>query len=42
LRAAGVGVLEATRIEVPAFNAAAVFVTDPDGTLIELVQHPGE
>ena len=42
LRAAGVNVLDRTRIDIPAFGAAAVFVTDPDGTLIELVQAPGD
>ncbi len=42
LEAAGVRVLEKSRIEIPAFEAAAVFVTDPDGTLIELVQAPGD
>jgi catechol 2,3-dioxygenase-like lactoylglutathione lyase family enzyme len=35
-----VRVLEDRRIDVPEFGAAAVFVTDPDGTLIELVQAP--
>jgi len=42
LETAGVQVLHDTRIDVPAFEAAAVFVTDPDGTLIELVQAPGD
>lgn len=42
LRAAGVRVLEETRIDIPAVGAAAVFVTDPDGTRIELVQSPGD
>jgi glyoxylase I family protein len=42
VRAAGVRILEATHIDIPAFAAAAVFVTDPDGTLIELVQAPGD
>ena len=42
LRAVGVGILEQTRIDIPAFGAAAVFVTDPDGTRIELVQSPGD
>jgi glyoxylase I family protein len=42
LRAAGVRVLADTYIDLPAFGAAAVFVTDPDGTLIELVQSPGD
>jgi len=42
LRAAGARILERSRIDLPAFEAAAVFVTDPDGTLIELVQAPGD
>jgi catechol 2,3-dioxygenase-like lactoylglutathione lyase family enzyme len=42
LRDAGVHILDDTRIDIPAFDAAAVFVADPDGTLIELVQAPGD
>jgi len=42
LRAAGVRVLEETLIDLPDFGAAAIFVADPDGTLIELVQSPGD
>jgi len=42
LEAAGVRVLERTHIDIPAFEAAAIMVTDPDGTLIELVQAPGD
>ncbi len=42
LRNAGVAVLDETRIEFPEFGSAAVFVCDPDGTLIELVQSPGD
>jgi len=42
LRRAGAQILERTRIDIPAVEAAAVFVTDPDGTLIELVQAPGD
>ena len=42
LEKAGVQILEKTRIDIPAFQAAAVFVADPDGTLIELVQSPGD
>jgi len=42
LRAAGVTILEASRIDIPAFEAAAVFICDPDGTRIELVQAPGD
>jgi glyoxylase I family protein len=42
LEAAGVRILEATYIDIPAFEAAAIMITDPDGTLIELVQAPGD
>jgi len=42
LKQAGVRILEKSRIDIPAFDAAAVFITDPDGTLIELVQAPGD
>lgn len=42
LRDAGVRVLDETVIEIPDFAAAAVFIADPDGTLIELVQSPGD
>jgi glyoxylase I family protein len=42
LRNAGVRILDDTYIDIPAFESAAVFVTDPDGTLIELVQSPGD
>lgn len=42
LRAAGVRVLDETLIDLPDFGAAAIFVADPDGTLIELVQAPGD
>lgn len=42
LEGAGVQILGDTRIEVPEAHAHAVFVTDPDGTLIELVQQPGD
>ena len=42
LRAVGARVLDETLIEIPDFGAAAVFVSDPDGTLIELVQAPGD
>ena len=37
-REAGVQVLESTRIDNPKLQSAVVFVTDPDGTRIELVQ----
>jgi catechol 2,3-dioxygenase-like lactoylglutathione lyase family enzyme len=42
LRTAGERVLEETVIRFPEFQAAACFVTDPDGQLIELVQAPGD
>jgi len=42
LRALGGRVLDDTLIEIPDFGAAAAFVADPDGTLIELVQAPGD
>jgi catechol 2,3-dioxygenase-like lactoylglutathione lyase family enzyme len=38
LEARGVNILWDTRIEFEAAGAKAVFVTDPDGTLIELVE----
>ena len=40
--AAGGRLLAETRIDMPAFGAAAAFVCDPDGTLVELVQAPGD
>lgn len=42
LKSAGVRILDRTHIDIPAFGAAAIFVTDPDGVLIELVQAPGD
>jgi catechol 2,3-dioxygenase-like lactoylglutathione lyase family enzyme len=42
LRAAGEYVLDETIIRFPEFGAAACFVTDPDGQLVELVQSPGD
>ena len=42
LRGLGGSVLEETRIENPAFSARCIFVTDPDGTRIELVERPGD
>jgi catechol 2,3-dioxygenase-like lactoylglutathione lyase family enzyme len=38
LAAHGFSQLDDTRIENPAMHARAVFVTDPDGTLVELVE----
>jgi catechol 2,3-dioxygenase-like lactoylglutathione lyase family enzyme len=42
LKQAGVRILDKTHIDIPAFDAAAIFIADPDGTLIELVQSPGD
>jgi catechol 2,3-dioxygenase-like lactoylglutathione lyase family enzyme len=42
LEEAGVKVLAETRIEVPEAHAKAIFISDPDGTLVELVQRPGD
>jgi len=42
LRAAGAVVLEPTQMFNPEYGAGAAFVTDPDGTRIELVQAPGD
>jgi catechol 2,3-dioxygenase-like lactoylglutathione lyase family enzyme len=42
LAEADVEVLEQTRIDVPQVNAKAVFISDPDGTRIELVQTSGD
>jgi catechol 2,3-dioxygenase-like lactoylglutathione lyase family enzyme len=42
LRTAGERVLDETIIRIPEFQAAACFITDPDGQLIELVQAPGD
>lgn len=42
LAAAGIRILSETRIERPEFDTAAIFVCDPDGTRVELVQSPGD
>lgn len=42
MRAAGVETLDDTRIDFPEVHSGAVFVCDPDGTLIELVESPGD
>ena len=42
LRAAGERILDETIIRIPEFRAAACFVVDPDGQLVELVQAPGD
>jgi catechol 2,3-dioxygenase-like lactoylglutathione lyase family enzyme len=43
-RLVGLGgrVLEATRVDNPRYQASAVFLVDPDGTRIELVEQPGD
>lgn len=41
LRRGGARVLDETRVDNPELGARAVFVADPDGTLVELVQQPG-
>jgi catechol 2,3-dioxygenase-like lactoylglutathione lyase family enzyme len=40
--AAGGRLLEGTQIYNEAYRAGAVFLTDPDGTRIELVESPGD
>lgn len=42
LRKAGVEVLESRHLSMPGIDAGAVFIVDPDGTLIELVESPGD
>jgi predicted enzyme related to lactoylglutathione lyase len=42
LRALGGQVLTDTRIDIAGFGVTAIFVCDPDGTLIELIQAPGD
>ena len=42
LRGDGQQVLEDTIIRFPEWGAAACFIVDPDGQLIELVQSPGD
>jgi lactoylglutathione lyase len=42
LRAAGVAVMEHTRIHNPQFDADVAYVLDPDGTRIELIAAPGD
>jgi catechol 2,3-dioxygenase-like lactoylglutathione lyase family enzyme len=42
LAALGGSVLERTRIDNPVLGARAIFVLDPDGTRIELVQSPAD
>jgi lactoylglutathione lyase len=42
LRSAGVRVLDETRVDHPAYGSKLVFVTDPDGMLVELIEIPGD
>jgi catechol 2,3-dioxygenase-like lactoylglutathione lyase family enzyme len=42
IRAAGATVLDDTRTDYPEYGSRLVFLTDPDGTLIELVEIPGD
>jgi len=42
IRAAGFPVLDATRIEHPAWSSKLLFVTDGDGTMVELIEIPGD
>ena len=42
LATAQVRVLENTRTDYPEYGSRLVFVADPDGTLIELVEIPGD
>jgi lactoylglutathione lyase len=41
-RKAGVRILEDTYTSHPAFRSKLVFLCDPDGTLIELIEMPGD
>ena len=38
----GGGVLAGTRIHNPRYETSAIFVTDPDGLRIELLEAPGD
>jgi glyoxylase I family protein len=42
LRGAGVRVLDETRVDHPGYGSKLVFVTDPDGLLVELIEIPGD
>jgi glyoxylase I family protein len=42
MRGAGVRILDETRSDHPAYGSKLVFLTDPDGTLIELIEIPGD
>lgn len=41
-RKLGVTILDDTLTDYPAYGSRLVFVTDPDGTLVELVEIPGD
>lgn len=42
MREASVNILDETRTDYPEYRSRLVFLTDPDGTLIELVEIPGD
>jgi lactoylglutathione lyase len=42
MRAAGVRVLDDTRVDHPGYRSKLVFVCDPDGALVELIEIPGD
>ncbi len=42
IRGAGATVLDGTRTDYPEYGSRLVFIADPDGTLIELVEIPGD
>jgi catechol 2,3-dioxygenase-like lactoylglutathione lyase family enzyme len=42
IRAASVQVFDETRTDYPEYGSRLVFLADPDGTLIELVEIPGD
>lgn len=42
MREASVQILDETRTDYPQYDSRLVFVTDPDGTMIELVEIPGD
>lgn len=42
IRAAGFPVFDETRIEHPAWNSKLLFVGDGDGTMVELIEIPGD
>lgn len=42
MKNAGVTILESTRTDYPEYGSRLVFLTDPDGAMIELVEIPGD